>query len=166
MPIDLRTITDTQKKAAVLIENPERRRTLEQFLEHCGPLVEAAARDALHTLIEEVNEQLAPSARIRLVQEGTSVVPEVVSLGEEAGIGRKAVIDGVSISKVLVRMPSDVKAMATDAAQKAGTSLNNWTVNVLDKAVTSLRDRQQRSEQTTTRNQDTRTGDSKPTEEE
>ena len=153
MPIDLRTIAEAQKKTLVLIENPERRRMLEQFVENSGPLVEAAARDALQVLVEEVNAQLAPGARLRLIQEGTRVIPEVVSLMDEPARGR-LVIDGDSISKVLVRMPSDVKSRAADAAHKAGTSLNTWTVNVLDRALVSLRERQERISETQHRAED------------
>ena len=71
MPFDLRRIADAQKKALALVEDAERRRVLEQFIESSGPLVEAAARDALQYLADEINAQIAPGARLRLVQEGT-----------------------------------------------------------------------------------------------
>lgn len=151
MPIDLRTIAEAQKKTLVLIEDPERRRILEQFVDNSGPLVEAAARDALQVLVEEVNVQLAPGARLRLLQEGSRVVPEVVSLGDEPARGRALLLDSDSISKVLVRMPSDVKSRAAEAAHKAGTSLNSWTVNVLDRALVSLRERQERTSESQVR---------------
>ncbi len=134
MPIDLRKIVDSQKKALALVEDPEKREALERFLESSGPLVEAAARDAIHELIEEMNDQLAPHSRIRLVQEGSKVLPEVVFLADDIGRRRTVVIDGDSISKVLVRMPSEVKTKAAEAAQKAGTSLNGWTVSPVNGA--------------------------------
>ena len=147
MPFDLRKIVEAQKKALSLVENPEKRETLERFLESSGPLVESATRDALHELVEDMNSQLAPHARVRLVQEGSQLLPEVVSLAEDIGKGRTVVIDSDSISKVLVRMPSEVKSMATEAAQRAGTSLNGWTVSVLERALVNLRDRKQRAEE-------------------
>ena len=147
MPFDLRRIAEAQKKALALVENPEKREALDRFLESSGPLVESATRDALHELVEEMNAQLAPHARVRLVQEGSKLLPEVVSLAEEISKGRAVVIDSDSISKVLVRMPSEVKSMAAEAAQKAGTSLNSWTVAVLERAVANLRERQQRAGQ-------------------
>ena len=145
MPIDLRTIADAPKKALVLIENPEKRLSLEQFLENSGPLVEAAVRDALQDLADEINAQLAPTARLRLVQEGSRVVPEIVTLGEETSKVQTLVIDSDSISKVLVRMPSNVKVLAAEAAQKAGTSLNGWTVSILQRALVSMMEHQQRA---------------------
>ena len=147
MAIEIRAIADAQKKALALVEDPERRRILEQFLESSAPLIEAAAREALLDLVDEINAQLAPEARLRLIQEGTNILPEIVSLGEEAGRGRRIIIDSHNISKVLVRMPSEVKAMAAEAAQKAGTSMNNWTVNILERALVNLRDRQEKTSQ-------------------
>ena len=143
MPVNLRTIAEAQKKALALVEDPERRQVLERFIENSGPLIEAEVRDALQVLVTEINAQLAPGARLRLVQEGSTVVPEIVFLGDEAVKGRSLGFESDSISKVLVRMPSDVKTRAADAAQKAGTSMNNWTVSVLEKALVSLRDRQE-----------------------
>ena len=147
MAIEIRAIADAQKKALALVEDPERRRVLEQFLESSAPLVEAAAREALLDFVDEINAQLAPEARLRLIQEGTKVLPEIVSLGEETERGRRIVIDRHNISKVLVRMPSEVKAMAAEAAQKAGTSMNNWTVNILERALVNLRERKEKASQ-------------------
>ena len=147
MAIEIRAIADAQKKALALVEDPERRRVLEQFLESSDPLVEAAAREALLDFVDEINAQLAPEARLRLIQEGTKVLPEIVSLGEETERGRRIVIDSHNISKVLVRMPSEVKAMAAEAAQKAGTSMNNWTVNILERALVNLRERKEKASQ-------------------
>ena len=72
---------------------------------------------------------------------------DVVPLAEDISRGRSAVFDGNTISKVLVRMPSDVTSMAAEAAQKAGTSLNNWTVTVLERALVNMRARQQKPSQ-------------------
>ena len=147
MSFDLRRIAEAQKKALVLVESPDRRQVLEQFLEGSAPLIEAAARDVLQELAEEINDQLAPHARLRLVQEGSRVMPEIVSSGAEMGGRRKLAIGSDTVSKVLVRMPSNVKTRAADAAQKAGTSLNSWTVNVLERALVNLRDHQREANQ-------------------
>ena len=160
MPFDFRTIADAQRKALALVENPERQRILEQFVDNSGPLVEASVRDALQVLVEEVNTQLAPASRLRLVQEGTRVVPEIVTLGEETGQERIFITDSDSISKVLLRMPSEVKTKAAEAAQKAGTSLNKWTVNVLERALVSLRERQEQSGESQNRVDDSGSGSS------
>jgi hypothetical protein len=160
MPFDLRRIVEAQKKALALVENPEKREAMERFLESSGPLAESATRDAIHEMVEEMNAQLAPHARVRLVQEGSKLLPEVVSLTEEIGRRRTVVIDSDSISKVLVRMPSEVKSKAMEAAQRAGTSLNSWTVSVLDRALSNLRERQKRAEERREPGEATPNGDS------
>ena len=114
LPIDFRKIADAPKAALFLVEDPERRQILAQFLDNTGTLVEAAARDAVQDLVDEINAQLAPGAKLRLVQEGTGLKPEVVALGEERGKGWSLRIDGDVISKVLVRMPFDIKDRALD----------------------------------------------------
>lgn len=147
MAIDFHDIANASKKALNLVDDRERRRMLEEFVESTGPLVEAAARDAFHSLLDEINEQLAPHARIRLIQEGTRLAAEVVTLGEERRPGWSLHLDSDTISKVLLRMPSSVKERATESAQRAGVSLNSWTVDILERALENLRQRQGGTEQ-------------------
>jgi hypothetical protein len=44
-------------------------------------------------------------------------------------------------------MPSGVKERATESAQRAGVSLNSWTVDILERALENLRQRQSGTEQ-------------------
>ncbi len=147
MAIDFHDIANASKKALNLVDDTERRRMLEEFVESTGPLVEAAARDAFQNLLDEINEQLAPHARIRLIQEGTRLAAEVVTLGEERRRGWTLHLDSDTISKVLLRMPSSVKDRAAESAQRAGVSLNSWTVDILERALENLRQRQSGTEQ-------------------
>ena len=146
MPIDLREIAEAPKSALDLVEDAGRRRVLEQFMESTRAMTEMAARAALQQLVDEVNVQLAPQARVRLVQEGSQLVPEVVTLGEEKGGGWTLRLDGDEIARVLVRMPSNVKERAGEAAKRAGMSMNNWTVTVLERALANLRQRRPEGE--------------------
>ena len=148
MPIDFHDIANASKKALNLVDDAERRRVIEEFVESTGPLVEAAARDAFQNLLDEINEQLAPHARIRLIQEGTRLAADVVTLGEERRRGWTLHLDSDTVSKVLLRMPSNVKERATESAQKAGVSLNSWTVDILERALENLRQRQTGTDKT------------------
>ena len=145
MAIDFQHIADASKKALNLVDDAERRRFVEQFLDSTGSLVESAARNAFQNLLDEINDQLAPHARIRLIQEGTRLTADVMTLGEERRRGWMLHLDNDPISKVLVRMPSSVKNLATESAQKAGVSLNSWTVDILERALENLRQRQSRT---------------------
>lgn len=142
MPMDLREIADAPRKALTMVEDSDRRRILERFLETTAPLVEAAARDQLQQLVDEINAQLAPHARLRLIQEGTRLSPDIIPLLGETGRGWTLRFDNDTISKVLVRMPSSIKELATESAQRAGVSLNSWTVNILERALENLRQHQ------------------------
>ena len=142
MSIDFHDIANASKKALDLVDDTERRHILEQFVDSTGPLVEAAARDAFQTLLDEINNQLAPHARIRLIQKGRRLVVDVVTLVEERRRGWTLHLDSDTISKVLVRMPSSVKDRAAESAQRAGVSLNSWTVDILERALENLHQRQ------------------------
>ena len=39
-------------------------------------------------------------------------------------------------------MPSTIKELASESAQRAGVSLNSWTVNLLERALVNLRQHQ------------------------
>ncbi len=146
MPFDYRGIGAASKKALNLVEDPERRRMLEEFVDSTAPLVEAAAREALQELIEEINAQLAPHARLRLVQDGSNLAAEVVPLGDEQPGAWSLRLESDSVSKVLLRMPSNIKERAAESAQRAGVSLNSWTVNILERAVENLKRNQTETE--------------------
>ncbi len=139
MPFDYREISQATRKALVLIEDPERRRIIEEFLDSTAPLVEVATSEALQALMEEINAQLGPQNRIRLFQEGTRVVAEVLPMTEEHIRARIERMEGETISKLLVRMPSSIKERATESARRAGVSLNSWTVSILERTVENLK---------------------------
>lgn len=147
MPFDYHKIAASQKKALKIVGDPEHQRILEEFIDGTGYLVESAAIEALQELVGEINSQLTPHVRIRLLQEGKSLAAEVVVLGEALGAGRRIHSDDDTISKVLVRMPSNIKERASESAQRAGMSLNSWTVNILERALDNLRQYQLRSQE-------------------
>ena len=138
MPIDFRDIPAAARKVLLLVEDPERRKALEQFMDSASPLVESAAREAVQELVEEINAQLAPHAQVRLVQNANQITAEVIQVGSERGRRGSPRLDGDTISKVLIRIPSTIKDMAAESAKKAGMSLNSWTVDILERAIDNL----------------------------
>ena len=143
MPIDFRDIPAAARKVLLLVEDAERRKTLEQFLDSASPLVESAAREVVQTLVEEINVQLAPHAQVRLIQDANKVTAEVVRLGSERVRRGSHRLDGDTVSKVLFRIPSTIKDMAAESARKAGMSLNSWTVDILERAIDNLTESRQ-----------------------
>ena len=85
MSFDLSRISDAQKRALVLIDSSDKRQVLDQFIQVRGPLVVEAVLSGLHELADEINTQLGSRARLRLVQEGNRLLPEIVPSSDEAG---------------------------------------------------------------------------------
>ena len=146
MPIDFRDIPAAARRILLLVEDSERRKTLEQFMDSSSPLVESAAREAIQELVDEINVQLAPHSHVRLVQSANKITAEVVQAGSERGRRGSYRLDGDTVSKVLFRIPSTIKDMAAESAKKAGMSLNSWTVDILERAIDNLADNRKDSE--------------------
>ena len=144
MAVQLNTVTESLGRTLALVEDPQRRELLQHFVDSAGPLAEAAALQALHQMVGEINALLAPQARVRLFQEAGAWKPEVITTEDDSYWRIR--IDGDAISRVLIRMPSEVKERASEAAKRAGTSMNAWTVRTLERALENLRQRQQAQE--------------------
>ena len=143
MAVHLHTVTESLGRTLALVEDPQRRALLQHFVDSAGPLAEAAALQALHQMVGEINVLLAPQARVRLYQEAGAWVPEVITTENDSGAEWRIHLDRDAISRVLIRMPSEVKERASEAAKRAGTSMNAWTVRTLERALENLRQRQQ-----------------------
>ena len=135
MAVHLNTVTESLGRTLALVEDPQRRALLQHFVDSAGPLAEAAALQALHQMVGEVNALLAPQARVRLFQEAGAWVPEVITTEDDSGAAWRIHLDRDAISRVLIRMPSEVKERASEAAKRAGTSMNAWTVRTLERAL-------------------------------
>ena len=143
MAVHLNTVTESLGRTLALVEDPQRRALLQHFVDSAGPLAEAAALQALHQMVGEINTLLAPQARVRLYQEAGAWVPEVITTEDDSGAAWRIHLDRDAISRVLIRMPSELKERASEAAKRAGTSMNAWTVRTLERALENLRQRQQ-----------------------
>lgn len=146
MAVQLNTVTESLGRTLALVEDPQRRELLQNFVDSAGPLAEAAALQALHQMVSDINALLAPHARVRLFQEAGAWTPEVITTDDDSGAEWRIHLDRDAISRVLIRMPSEVKERASEAAKRAGTSMNAWTVRALERALENLRQRQQAQE--------------------
>ena len=84
MAVHLNTVTESLGRTLALVEDPQRRALLQHFVDSAGPLAEAAALQALHQMVGEVNALLAPQARVRLFQEAGAWVPEVIATEDDS----------------------------------------------------------------------------------
>lgn len=139
MSVNLEEISTAPLKALTLVEDPERRKILKEFLVNVTPFTESATRKFLEQLTREINSRLGSEIQLRLIFEDCRVSPEISMPSHDSQkdwVNNQFEYD--SISNVLLRIPESVKAQAKKAAQKTGLSLNKWAVYTLQRGAKNL----------------------------
>jgi hypothetical protein len=136
MPTELRTepLFDALKQPLALVENEERRRQIEAYIETARVPLERAANDLISQMAQTIDEQVRDHYRVRLSYRPGGLALEVeekVGDGDEA---RWTSLEG-DVEKITIRIPAELKDLATQAAQHAGTSANSWFVRALARAL-------------------------------
>ncbi len=136
MATELRTepVFDALKQPLALIEGDERRRQIEAYVEAAHLPVERAVFDLMSQLVQTIDERVGEHYRIRLAYRTGGLgleIEEKVQNGDEA---RWSTLDG-DVEKITIRIPAELKDLATQAAQQAGTSANSWFVKALARAI-------------------------------
>lgn len=128
-------IFDALKSTLGMIDNPERRQQLENFIDAARLALERSVFDLLSRFADEVNGQVSAHYDVRL-----SYRPGVLELdvrprepSEPAGEAW-SMAEG-DVEKITLRIPAELKELATEAAARAGLSVNSWFVRVLARAV-------------------------------
>jgi hypothetical protein len=133
---ELRTepVFDALKQPLALVESDERRRQIEAYLEAARVPLDRAVFDLMSQLVQAVDEKTADHYRIRLAYRPGGLgleIEEKVQNGDEA---RWSTLEG-DVEKITVRIPAELKDLATQAAAQAGTSANAWFVKALARSV-------------------------------
>jgi len=135
--VELRTesVFDALKQPLALVESDERRRAIEAYIEAARVPLERAVHDLLSELARTVDARVGDHYRIRLAYspEGLTVEVDerVQQQGEETGW---ATMEG-DVEKITIRIPAELKDLATQAAARAGTSANTWFIKALARAL-------------------------------
>lgn len=135
-------VFDALKQPLALVDDDARRRQLEAYIEAARPQVERAVYDVVSHLVEALGEQVGDHYRVRLAYRPgglTLEVEEKVGDGEEA---RWSSMEG-DVEKITVRIPAELKDLATQAAARAGTSANTWVIKALARAIRNMEGQQQ-----------------------
>jgi hypothetical protein len=136
-PIRTEPVFEALKQPLGFIEGDERRRAIEGYIEAARLPVERAVYDLMAQLARAVDERVGNHYRIRLAYHPEGLALEVEEKvqggagGEEAGW---ATLEG-DIEKITIRIPAELKDLATQAAQRAGTSANTWFIKAMARAV-------------------------------
>lgn len=138
---ELRTgpLFDALKQPLALVESDERRRAIETYIEAARIPLERAVHDLMSQLVQAVDERVGEHYRVRLAYRPDGLGLEVEervqnAAGDEAGW---AALEG-DVEKITIRIPAELKDMATQAAQRAGTSANTWFVKALARALRNI----------------------------
>ena len=144
---DIRTdpVFEALRQPLALIDNEERRRALEAYLEAARPQLDRALFDLMSQLVESIDEKTAGQYRIRLSYRQGGLGLELEERVQEGDETRWTALEG-DVEKITIRLPAELKDMATEAASQAGTSANTWFVKALARA---LRNTESRASQPT-----------------
>jgi hypothetical protein len=131
-------IFQTLKGLLRVIDNEEKRRQIESYIDAAQAPVERAVFDLLSHFAEAVDGQVSGHYRVNL-----SYRPGVLGLevranepGEQRGEDWSAMPEG-DVEKITLRIPGELKELATEAAARAGLSVNAWYVRMVARAVRS-----------------------------
>ena len=140
--LNTESLFDALKQPLALIDNDERRRMIEAYVEAARVPLERAANDLMSHMAQTIDEQVNDHYRIRLGYRPGGLALEVeekVGDGDEA---RWTSLEG-DVEKITIRIPAELKDLATQAAQRAGTSANSWFVKALARALRSAESQSQ-----------------------
>ncbi|MEX2246387.1 MAG: hypothetical protein WEC75_06845 [Dehalococcoidia bacterium] len=139
MTKELRTepVFDALKQPLSLIESDERRRAIEAYIEAARIPLERAVHDLMSQLAQTVDEHVSEHYRVRLSYRPGGLTVEVDGKAQNGEETRWSTLEG-DVEKITIRIPAELKDLATQAAAQAGTSANTWFVKALARALRNM----------------------------
>jgi hypothetical protein len=129
------SIFEALKTPLGVIDNPERREQIEAYIDTARVQLERSVFDLLSRFGEEVNGQVSAHYHVGLnYRPGALDLDVTQTEPAEAPDQSWSMAEG-DVEKVTLRIPAELKDLATEAASKAGLSLNSWFVRVLARAL-------------------------------
>lgn len=118
-----------------VVENPERREQLEAFVDAAKLSLEQSVFELLSQFSEAVNGEVSAHYEVSL-----GYKPGVLDLEVRERQPGEPSDDVFSfaegdVEKITLRIPAELKELATETAAKAGLSVNAWFVRVLARAL-------------------------------
>jgi hypothetical protein len=143
--VELRTqpVLDALRRPLALVEDDARRRQLDAYADSATIHVERAVHDLMSQLVQAVDERVGEHYRVRLAYRPGGLALEVeekVRGGEEEE--RWTSLEG-DVEKITIRIPAELKELATEAAARGGTSANTWFVKALARAIRNIEAQQE-----------------------
>ncbi len=128
-------IFEALKAPLAVVDNPERRAQLAAYIDAARVQLERSVFDLLSRFAEDVNGQVSAHYQIALSYRPGALDLEVKPA--EPGEGQEQVwsLAEGEVEKITLRLPAELKELATEAAANAGLSVNSWFVRVLARAL-------------------------------
>ncbi len=130
------SIFEALKSLLAVVDNEERRKQIESYIEAARSPLERAVFDLLSRFAESVNGQVGAHYRVNLSYRPGLLDVEVRAV-ESSGPAEDAVwsLSEGDVEKVTLRIPAELKELATEAAAKASLSANSWFLRMLARAL-------------------------------
>lgn len=132
------TVFDALKQPLALIDDDERRRQIDTYIEAARVPLERAVFDLMSELVQAVDDRLGEQYRARLAYRAGGLALEIdEKVHQEGDEARWSGTEG-DVEKITIRVPAELKDLATQAAARAGTSANSWFIKALAKSLRSM----------------------------
>ena len=135
MEFTTESIFQALKSPLAVVDSPERRTQLEDYVDAARLPLERSVFDLLSNFAEAVDSEVSSHYQVTL-----SYRPGVLDLQVRASEPAEqpeetwSLAEG-EVEKITLRIPAELKDLASEAAAKSGLSVNSWFVRVLARAL-------------------------------
>ena len=143
MEFKTESVFDALKSPLALVEDAERRQAFERYVEAARYPLERAVFDLLAELVTAVDARVSDRYHLRLSYRPGALQLDVDPVEGAAGPESAAsdladwAADGET-EKITIRIPAELKDLATQAAGSAGISANSWFVRALARSLRAM----------------------------
>jgi hypothetical protein len=130
-------IFDALRQPLPLVESDERRATIEAYLDAARLPLERAIFDLMSELVQNIDAKTAERYRIRLAYRPGGLALEIEEKLGDGDEARWSALEG-DVEKITIRIPAELKDLATQAAARAGTSANTWFVKAMARSLRNM----------------------------
>ncbi len=130
-------IFEALKSPLGVVDSPERRSQLEDYVEAARVPLERSVFDLLSQFGEAVNAEISAHYQVALSYRPGALDLDVRATEPGEAPEETWTLAEGEVEKITLRIPAELKELATEAAAKASLSVNSWFVRVLARALRS-----------------------------
>ncbi len=129
------SIFEALRSLLAVIDNEERRKQIEAYIDAARSPLERAVFDLLSQFAQSVNSQVSAHYKINLSYKPGLLDVEVAPVEPGARADETWSFAEGDVEKITLRIPAELKELATEAASKASLSANSWFLRMLARAL-------------------------------